>query len=313
MTAVSESISKDFERDIAEAKILAEALTRVTYTEMQRSLHPHSYIYEHLYNEMKENPRLFDIYVAMAPNSFRLPDYTYIGKKIRGEYIVDDTGRLDATIVRQEDGTLALMEPNTEAENLEGIWYTKPKETKRITLSEPYIDTDEGMGDTLMTSVNIPLLSANNEFLGIVGIDIPLAPVIESLKNIKIPSSSVLILTEGGNYLVDTRKPERAMASFLEDDVARHQDDIKAGKAFTAVVHEEGRRYLKVFNPISVQGIDEKWSFVIAVPYSAILRDIYVNIGLFVIFTLLLITMVALINKTLLTKHQSEVPKCQKI
>jgi hypothetical protein len=144
----------------------------------------------------------------------------------------------------------------------------------------------------------------DNDVLGVVGTDVPLAPLIESLKEIeiKIEDSSVAVLTGGGMYLVDTRNPEKNLQSYLKDPVSRYWSEIMTGKPFVAIVHEDGKKLLKVFNPISVPGIDEHWSFVISLPYNTILRGFYLNIGLIVLFTLILIFSISYINKIILSK-----------
>ncbi len=298
---ISKSHSKDFEKNIIEAKTTVGTLENIIYKTVHKSRNPHEDIYEILYDEMEQNKNLYDLYTIFLPNVFEKPDLNYKNKKINSALIVDETGRLEITLLRNKNLVVPIRQ-ETHEYNITADWFTGPVENKRMMLIEPYIDTSKDMGYLPMTSVVAPLLYQNN-IIGVIGTDIILQSLLDELNAMDIMDGYISVLTSNGNYLLDTKHPEKNRKSFLEEKgMSEYFEEIKAGQSFTITAETAEGKFLRVFNSISVPGLEEHWSFVVSIPYNSILKSFYFNIWVIFSCLVFLVFSISLINIIILKK-----------
>ncbi len=309
---ISKEHSKDFEINIVTAKMQIEAISRAINIIIEKSSTPREDICNLLKNEITSIPELFDIYVAFAPNALRnAPDYKYKNQLFDNKPVADKDGRFEAVFVRS-GGSINIVEPNTNELNLTFDWYNIPMNEKRTTLVEPYIDSGPGFDDVPMTSVTTPIMR-DNKPIGVVGIDISLQYLIDSLEKIQIQNGYISILTSGGNYLVDTKHPEKSMSSFLNDkNIAKYLNDIKAGNPVITTEKTNEGVFLNIFNPIGVPGIKERWSLVVSIPYSTILKSFYFILSVTLMCFLTLVLSITVVNSFMIARMMRPLDKVKK-
>ncbi len=305
---LSKSYSKDFENDINEAKIQVEVIGRSVYKIFEKHSNPREAIYDLLLKEMENPPELYDIYVVTAPNVFADSDASCVGKKYKGSQLCDALGRFEITF-QKVNGKIIAMNPDTNEINLKTDWYTIPQKNKKITLLEPYIENAEGFDGVPMTSVIAPIY-LNNKFVGVIGTDIELANIINELKNASVMRGYISVVTDKGNYLVNTKYPDRNLKSFKDEDgLGEYLKDIQDGKSFSVDVNTKDGKFLRVFNAISIPGLSEHWSFIVSIPYSSILRNFYFNMLIILGGLIFIIGTIIYVNIRILSKTMTPLEK----
>jgi methyl-accepting chemotaxis protein len=196
-----------------------------------------------------------------------------------------DSGKFsDLYIGYEKDGTLLLSSgdiynmQNKQYDSRTRGWYKKAVEAKKSIISEPYIDAITGK---LVISIATPL-EINGNFVGVVGSDIFLDTVVNTILNIKLPES-------GFAYLVDT-----------QGKILIHKDKTLLNtnsSLFTATKSNETISYKTVENTsikkIVTYGkiVLSNWYFVIELDYdtafSHVNNNIYKHILLYVILLIL--------------------------
>lgn len=303
---VSKSYSKDLEKDILSAKMRVEILRDVVWGLKKTPKIQRNIIFDLIKHEMNKSPDLYDIYLIFEPNAFDNAD-----KKYTNSYLADRTGRFEFTFLR-EDGQMTLMEPSLHEENLESFWYQEMIRTKRTMLVEPYIDTADGFYNNSMTSVMSPFVK-DGKLLGVIGMDIVLETMLKDLKSLKVMDGYIAVLSDGGNYIVNTKYPDKNMKSFLnEKGWGEHIDEIKEGKNVVVTVNTKEGKFLRIFNTISVPGIEEHWSFVASIPYNSVLKNFYIYLCMILISFIILVAAIIFINTIMIRKMMSPLEQVKK-
>ena len=148
--------------------------------------------------------RAFDKYQISEGTAFMLEPDVYDGRD--SEYIATDygtkiTGRISYYYYRENGQTLFL--PQTEDDEMEFVqpYYLTSKALKKPTFSEPYLYTVGG-NTAFMITASYPLLSDNNDVLGIMTVDLYLDSIHESLSNEKIYDTGyIVVISEAGKIL----------------------------------------------------------------------------------------------------------------
>ena len=121
-------------------------------------------------------------------------------------------------IARRPDGSYEAMQAGSESHDyFHASWYTSVVESGKGGWSEPYYD-DKG-GRAMVVTYSEPILDANNQFVGILGLDISLDWLTDLIGNIQLyPDSYSTLTSKSGQMLVcpaetlDTRNLARFVA-----------------------------------------------------------------------------------------------------
>ena len=148
--------------------------------------------------------RAFDKYEISEGTAFMLEPDVYDGKD--SEYIDTDfgtkiTGRIAYYYYRENGQTLFI--PQTEDDEMEFVqpYYLTSKASKTPTFSEPYLYTVGG-NTAFMITASYPLLSDENDVLGIMTVDMYLGSIHESLSGGKIfDTGYIVVISETGKIL----------------------------------------------------------------------------------------------------------------
>lgn len=189
-----------------------------------------------------------------------------------------DFGRYK-TVVWRESG---IIKTKTELASLTGDSndYANLKKEKRESLEEPYFDTYDSNKNNqiLMTSIIAPNI-VDGKLAGFVGIDVPLTHYYEIFKQIKpYDGSYAFLLSNTLKYIACPDKDligESALNEyetlFLKNGAI---DRINNGNpAFFEDVDITGQKSYFTIRPIVVGNCNHRWSMVIVVPKSVIVKE----------------------------------------
>ena len=114
-----------------------------------------------------------------------------------------------------------------------GDYYLLPKRSNQETLTEPYFYKIDGK-DVLMTSLVVPVHGADGTFVGVVGIDLPLATLATEIAQEKVGESGYVALVSNRGTYVAHPKVERCGKPMVDSDpwVQPFLGHIKEGRSF---------------------------------------------------------------------------------
>jgi methyl-accepting chemotaxis protein len=256
---------------------------------------------------ISDNPQFLSIWDSWELNKF---DPTY--KKDYGRYVCE---------FWRENGKI---NQNASLKDLTGdaLEYGRIKRDKDESLENPYFYSYSGnvKDQLLMTSIIVPILE-NNDFIGVIGVDISLSryhPIINQIKPFK---GSYAFLVANDLQYVAHPSIEKIGASVTDDYDALFTrnsivDKIVNGEPASFFDNDiNGTNSFFTFKPIMVGKTVRPWSLVVVVPKSVILEEANRNfiisivvgiLGLLILSTLFfyifqqyIITPIQIITKTL--------------
>ncbi|WP_035852299.1 methyl-accepting chemotaxis protein [Deefgea rivuli] len=150
-----------------------------------------------------------------------------------------------------------------------GDFYAVPKQRQQDTVTEPF-PYDVGGVKTLMSTLAVAIKDPSGKFLGVAGLDFPLASLQASIgKEKPYGVGTVTLISNAGMYVVT---PDSAKAGKNVSDAdypAGFMSDLKAGKAS----HFERDGTLFEYQPIKMGNSNQPWSIGVAVPESVIVAE----------------------------------------
>jgi methyl-accepting chemotaxis protein len=236
---------------------------------------------------LEEQDSLSSIYAQFEPDGYDEQDRYFTGGV---EEHSSDEGTLEiyyyrtpegeVKFSRTEDPATKYLDERNEFGIREAEWYLCSRDTKQPCIMEPYnYEIEEGYTE-LMTSLVMPILKGN-EFAGVVGVDINLSTLQETIERVSRElysgQSRVTLLSKKGMIAASSHYSE-----FLGRPLAEALPD-KAG-AYTAL-HQSEQSYddgetLAVSYPIDIALPDTQWSLLIELPRETALADVAEITGL---------------------------------
>jgi len=206
------------------------------------------------------------------------PDYNKpYGRKRKSLYW--DTGQ-----IVEKDEILDISGDDTS-----GIYY-KVKSSGKEYFTQPYyytyqnekaLPSDEPLGEEaiLEATIIIPIMK-NDQFIGLTGVDIPLAKfqiIIDELESFK--NSYTFLIANNGHFVThpDLKFINRPISDFCPDCTRKHliTESIRQGKLFSFVSKKflfDKEAYVS-FVPFQTGRTDTPWSIGIVVPMEEILKE----------------------------------------
>jgi methyl-accepting chemotaxis protein len=229
-------------------------------------------IIEQLKVTLSKTPSVLAVFTLWEPNAFDGKDKEYINKEGH-----DATGRFIPYIARSGSNIVLAPLIDYDKESA-GDYYLQPKQTKKITLLDPYTYKIDGK-DVLMTSIVMPILDKFGNFLGIVGADIALTSLQEKVNNAKPMGGYSVLITNKGTIVAHGMDP-----TFITKNIVAinktEKDTLKKianGESFnlTAKSPSTGALTLRMYKPLVSESIDSNWSFVSSIPNNGIYAEYY--------------------------------------
>ncbi|KRA94068.1 chemotaxis protein [Pseudomonas sp. Root68] len=275
-------VQKTFGETLTVVTALADQIQDMRNLAAKRALEPGA-LREELNQSLKtafeRNSKVLGIWLAFEPNGLDGKDSEFVNDAARQS---NEIGRFatywsraggDAlnTIMVEEDMTKTTLNLSGTPYN---VWYTCPRDSKRICLLDPYADT-VGNKEMLMTTISVPLL-VDGKSIGVVGIDIALdalqAAAVDSQRDLFNSAGHMLIVSGTGvlaAYSVDAGKVGKNIGDTLGGD---GKDILQLLGNGAPKILQQGELIRAVY-PVSPIADAKAWAVVIDLPRQVLLAD----------------------------------------
>jgi methyl-accepting chemotaxis protein len=209
---------------------------------------------------LARHPDYLGIWSCWEPNAFDGRDAEFVNAPGH-----DATGRY--VIYWNRAGTTIACEANKNYDVPgDGDYYQIPKQTGRETVIEPYV-YNVGGKDVLMTSLCVPIFDAAKKFVGVAGVDLPLAGLSAALASEKVGETGYVTLLSNAAKYVAHPDAERLGKSATEFDkwITPHLAQLKAGEGFVTSNYSSTMRSncIRVAVPVHLGETKAPWAALI--------------------------------------------------
>ncbi|AFY21462.1 methyl-accepting chemotaxis protein [Pseudomonas sp. UW4] len=275
-------VQKTFGETLTVVSALADQIQDMRNLAAKRSLEPGA-LREELNQSLKtafeRNGKVLGIWLAFEPNGLDGKDSEFANDAARqsneigrfATYWSRAGGESLNTIMVEEDMTKTTLNLSGTPYN---VWYTCPRDSKRICLLDPYADTVGGK-EVLMTTISVPLL-VDGKSIGVVGIDIALdalqAAAVDSQRELFNSAGHMLIVSGTGvlaAYSVDAAKVGKSIGDTLGAD---GKDILQLLGSGAPKILQQGDLIRAVY-PVSPIADAKAWAVVIDLPKQVLLAD----------------------------------------
>ncbi|KMT20835.1 methyl-accepting chemotaxis protein [Clostridium cylindrosporum] len=251
-------------------------------------------VVEILKSNLKNTNAIVAAYVCFEPNAFDGKDKDYMNKPG-----YDKTGRFIPYVTKTEAGiNVSKLSDylNPDPNN----YYQIAKRTNKPFIMEP-VQYDVNGEKTWMIGLILPIIDQNGVFKGIIGADITLSSMQNVIKNAKLLNGYTYTLSEKG--IIASHGMNKDFIGKKVTDVNKGIDSsvissIQEGKAFSKEINSTvtNTKMLNVYKPITISGIDTKWSFCASIPVDNIYTEYYSLLKKIITSTLIITLLVVLIT-----------------
>ncbi|MCF8360240.1 MAG: methyl-accepting chemotaxis protein [Prolixibacteraceae bacterium] len=215
------------------------------------------------------------------------------------------------TLKGQEDYIVERL--NLEGDDPESDYYTL-KKTKIVEFSEPYLDTyGNDPREYLMSSVCVPVLDDDDNFMGLAGLDFSLdrlMPFVEQLvpyegtKAMVVSYKGMIVAHPDEAYLL--RNIDDAWENFTEKMLGNIQKGLN--KSYEKKIN--GEQYFVAMAPITLSKSDTPWSLVLQLPKDAVMATVNTTIKLSILICLVGLIVLGLIMYWLTLRLEKPLVQC---
>ncbi|WP_159884696.1 methyl-accepting chemotaxis protein [Paenibacillus puerhi] len=260
-------------------------------------------VVELLQQYLSNQTGLMGIYTLWEPDQFDRQDKANALKPLYN----DPSGRFTPYVYRT--GSSIRIEPLHGFEK-EGSYYTLAKKSKKFTVMEPYFYQTNGE-DTLLTSLVVPILDKNGEFLGIVGADLTLDALQQRVKQTSNDTAYVTIFSDKGTYIAHGIDDKKVNVPYGD---RQEKIDLFNGAVSGIMqaysLNPNGEPVNRTFEKITFRGSDQSWYVETVVlkkevmsTFNEVLRS---SLLVAVVSLILLALLITLVLRLLVTRNLNE-------
>ena len=239
----------------ASIKQSGEGLRQRIYTMMQAPPEARSReaLNKNLADLIQSNSNLVGVGVVFEPNAFDGNDAAHTSDPLS-----DSTGRMISYVSRE--GSSVEFEPSTGYETAD--WYTEPKRTSKLTLTNPYYE-EVGGKKTLVVSLAIPLI-VDGHFVGAISLDFDMEQIQKDFEKASTPDNIYLLIDNAGRLVAHGTSPDSIMKDAFQLMGSTEQDKKEiftdGPYSLTNVSPTTGKESVYVFYALHYDGIDTPWA-----------------------------------------------------
>ncbi len=229
----------------------------------------------------------FGTWVLFEANAFDNNDANFIKQ---GEY-GNEEGRAQAYWLREGNKLIFDVSDDYDTES----YYTAPKQNKKLTLVEPYVDVDV---NTLMTTTAMPIMR-DGKAVGSAGVDISLNFIQAAIEEIRpLETGYVMLISEKGEILAKPQNGSGKISEEFEKVSGEIFNKITSGKGFfmTEKSIRNGEEVFVYYAPVSLKSLSTPWYLAVAIPMSKVMAEsneiLMKQIGIAIIAILILVLLV---------------------
>ena len=253
------------------------------------------YFNSQLTNLLERNENFLSLWTIWEPYTIDNRDRSFINKA--GSTLI---GNYSPTFFKM-NGKIHLEENNTDTITtplFSSEYYTLPKERREETILNPYYYAYSGLkkDEIYQTNLIAPII-VNEQFMGVIGVDVPLSTLQSMVDTIQPFKKSYAMLVTNDGILVT--HPDTKLAGTNANDLFPDIDvnpNIANGDDFSFTFEKDGQTYYMSFAPVYVGNTDTPWSIGIAVPYSVIMAKAYNQLITTIILAIIGLVLITLIS-----------------
>lgn len=243
--------------------ILEKAMTKAKTLEMsfRHAKHekiPRQRLDDMLIDAIHQNPNTFGTWMLWEPNAFDQLDADYANTDGH-----EQSGRVNS-YWHWHEGTI-INEPNTGWQT--ASWYNNPRNRAKETLEDPYFYQVSNQSQLLISTIQPILL--NNEFLGVVGVDVDLNVLQQRISTIKfLEAGYAELIAFNGMYVAHSNPafigkvaPENIKQSIQQGELIQRLS-----------LNQNNEEIYQVQVPINVGVTETPWALLINIPMHVIDR-----------------------------------------
>lgn len=240
---------------------------------------------------------IFGVAITYEPNQFDGRDDEFLnrdGSDSKGQFMPYITTK-DRVNYASE---LCFYDTYTEEQNR---WYTVPKGTHRVYMTEPTTYPVQGQNVTLV-SIVVPIMR-DNAFVGVVSIDTTIDYLQTEIAKVKPMGGFSQIISENGIFVANGVDPKRTLADISQDkEWIPILKKTSQGIEFSELSYspDTKQKVLRVFSSIHLQDTDEYWTYVSIIPLSAVYANFNYTFALMVMVGLVLLGFIIYVNYSII-------------
>lgn len=251
----------------------------------------------HLQNLLAKNDRFLSVWSILKPGAIDNLDTLYmnqIGSTILGNF---------RYVFYKEEGKIKLSEYIEQDPDavLAGSEYTQVKNRLRETIVDPYHFSYTGneMDEILETKMVAPLI-VDGEFLGVIGIDIPLQALQEMINKYQpIKGSFAFLVTNSGEVVAfpDRNEMDKSIenTNFLNGTDVKIMQKIQEGENFSFNTKYKGEQFYTSLASVKIGNTKTPWFVGLATPNSRVLKTANRNFVISIIVGLIGLLLLAIV------------------
>ncbi len=260
-------IQNDFNKDILIARNLALIFKEAQLQSKEVNLDRET-LKQILKATLKGNPSLLGIYSAWEPNAFDAKDELYKNEDPRNK-----TGVLVPYYYFDEKKNIQYEALIYYKDINKGQYFLIPQRTKKEVAIEPMM-YKVGDYDMYLMTMSVPIIGKNNQFLGVVGVDINVTNIQKTILNTNNFDKKVSIaLVSNKGLIVASSTNNEFIGENLKDI---NKSLFKSIQSNTLNFQENENLYTIV--PIKIGNTDEPWHIIVSFPMSILHDSVYYEI-----------------------------------
>lgn len=237
------------------------------------------------------NPDINGYYTLWEPNKFDGKDRNYVNKQGH-----DQTGRFIPYLVKS-NGSIKLDPLKHYTEEGVGDYYVVTKRTRMLTLTEPFYYQVDGK-TILLTSMAMPIIDENGDFLGVVGADFKLDYIQTLIEKIKPMGGYSMLLSTKGIFVANGIDPKMIMQSGAQYGLESIIEKTGKGEEILDYNYSNISKQdvLRAFQPVHLEGTTMNWALAAIIPKSTVFADFNFYLTLIIIGIIIAIVVLMGIN-----------------
>ncbi len=246
---------------------------------------PRLKVYSLLRNALKNNKNLLSIWTMWEPNAYDKLDKYYANDSLH-----DIKGSFSIGYYYENN---SIKTEINDASDYSSSLYVIPKKTKHNIISDPhYYHYHRNKHVFFETSVVSPIMDSNNNFLGVIGIDVDLVELQKKLNTIHLYKSGfVSLLSNSGTIVTHPNSTliNKNIYTILDKNIKSTLDSLKLNKSFSTICNFKNlhTKSIRFFYPINLNYMVDPWYIMVEIPLNEI--NYFTNKLQFITFSLIFI------------------------
>ncbi len=226
---------------------------------------------EHLKDILSNYPQLDSLYVMMEPNVFDGKDSQYTFSPVGS----NDSGQVYIYVYNLDGKTISTTDDGDNGANIDDDFdlemYLKPKETGKNYVSNPYFYNFNDYS-AIIVSASVPIMDENNNFLGVVAMDIKGRDIFDELGN-PVFNTGYLTVTSDDNKYIYTSVEDDIGKDVLPEYENVFVNDRESTQKLDLNVNVNGVKGMIMRIPLRFNYVDQVYSVAVVAPNSEIFKD----------------------------------------